>query len=100
MGERLELHEELLQYTNNLYFQPPSSIKLEYPCIIYNKTGKSKRFGNDGLYFIKQGYKLIVIDRDPDSEIADNIEQDFQYCTIDQHYTMDNLNHTSLTLYY
>ena len=39
MASRHELHDELKELlgTNRCYFQPPESIKLEYPCIIYKR---------------------------------------------------------------
>lgn len=100
MGSRLELHKELLLFTRNLYFQPPSNIQLEYPCIIYHKGRISRSYGNNGIYLRRQQYTLTVIDRDPDSTTADSIEEVFEYCEVSDHYTKDNLNHTTLTLYY
>jgi hypothetical protein len=100
MGNRLELHTSLLQFIPNVYFQPPSNIQMVYPCIVYNKFDKLNKFGNDASYSSKQGYRLIVIERDPDSDVADNIEGFFQYCLIGQYYTVDNLHHTTIELYY
>jgi len=100
MDDRLKLHDRLLTFSPNVYYQPPSDVKMIYPCIVYSKSDKSRKFGNDNVYLAIQGYKLTVIDRDPDSNIADRIEDVFQYCSIDQYYTVDNLNHTTLTLYY
>lgn len=100
MGSRVELHNELLKFSKNVYFQPPSSLQMVYPCIIYSKSPKSKQFGNDATYISKQGYQLMVIDRSPTSTTADELESYFQYCTITQYYTVDSLNHTTLNLYY
>jgi len=100
MGTRLELHDELLQFLPNVYFQPPSNITMIYPCIVYNKSGKNNSYGNDKVYLSKQGYQIMLIERNPDSPVADTIETHFQYCSIDQNYTVDNLNHTILTLFY
>lgn len=100
MGDRLPLHNLLKQFIPNVYFQPPSNIQMVYPCIVYNKTEKSNKFGNDARYISKQGYRIMLIERDPDSKIADNIEGFFQNCSISQYYTVDNLNHTIVELYY
>lgn len=100
MGSRLELHTNLLQFLPNVYFQPPSNIQMVYPCIIYIKTEKVTKFGDDMRYLSKQGYRITVIERDPDSNIADNIEGSFQSCSISQYYTVDNLHHTTIELYY
>lgn len=100
MASRLDLHAELLTFLPNVYFQPPSNIQMTYPCIVYNKTGKFKMSANDDTYFSVQEYQLTVMDKNPDSTVADDIEKHFKNCTISQYYTVDNLNHTTLNLYY
>ena len=100
MPRRLKLHDELLKFSKNVYYQPPSNIQMKYPCITYNKTGRSRHFGNDVIYLSQQGYQITVIDRDPDSTIGDSIERHFQHCVINQEFTVNNLYHTTLSLYY
>lgn len=100
MGDRLELHNELLSFYPNVYFQPPSNIKMIYPCIVYNKTGRSRHFADDVIYLSQQEYQIMVIETNPDSAVADAIELHFQHCAINQYYTVDNLYHTTLNLYY
>lgn len=103
MGSRLELHAELLKVVPKeykAYFQPPATVKMVYPCIVYNKTGKEKKLANDGIYLKVQEYQIMVIEVNPDSNTADTLEEYFQHCSINQYYTVDNLNHTTLTLYY
>lgn len=100
MGDRLELHNELLKFLPNVYFQPPTNIQMNYPCIVYNKTPDKRYFGNDIIYLSQQGYQIMVIEHNPDSKISKGIEKHFQYCVINQYYTVDNLNHTTLSLYY
>ena len=38
MNRRLELQEKLEQLVgnSNVYFQPPASVMLSYPCVIYS----------------------------------------------------------------
>lgn len=100
MGSRLELHDELLKFIPTVYFQPPSTVVMKYPCIVYGKSPKSREFGNDSIYLSTQQYQVTVIERDPDSTIADSIEKYFQNCVISQNYTTNNLHHTTLNLYY
>lgn len=100
MGSRLDLHNELLSICPNVYFQPPSNIKMKYPCIVYAMTGKLRLYGSDVIHFSKKEYRITVIDRDPDSQIPDQIESTLKYCGFDQMYTIDNLNHMILSLYY
>lgn len=100
MSKRLELHNELLKFIPNVYFQPPSNIKMVYPCITYNKTGRNRHFGDNVIYLSQQGYHITVIEHDPDSDVSDRLETHFEYCGIIQHFTVDGLNHTTLQLYY
>lgn len=97
---RLVLHSVLLEFADNIYFQPPSNIQLVYPCIIYHKKEKDRKHGNNSTYIGKDKYRLTVIDRDPDSLIPDLLEDSLQYCKVVDHFTQDNLNHTILDLYY
>lgn len=100
MGKRLELHNKLVKYVPNVYYQPPSNIRIVYPCIVYAKSDKQIRYGNDSLYLTKQEYSLTLIEREPDTGVADIIEATMPYCSIGQYYITDNLNHTTLKLYY
>lgn len=102
MASRLELHEELCDIlgSRNAYFQPPASIKLNYPCIVYSVLSVNKQNANDKMYKSMNQYKVVVIDSDPDSEIPSKIIAHFPMCRFDRPYTSDNLNHSVLTLYY
>lgn len=100
MPSRVQLDNELLTFLPNVYFQPPEGFKMTYPCIVYRKTSKMRHFADDVIYLSQQEYIITVIDKNPDSEIADSIERHFQICAINQYYTVDNLNHTNLSLYY
>ena len=98
--EQLQVALTQVLGSTNVYFQPPETMKLKYPCIIYYKTSYPLRFANNKVYKAKQCYTLTVVDKDPDSEIAYNIVDNFQYCKIDSYYRSENLNHTKLTLFY
>lgn len=101
MDRRLKLHQLLVETlgSRNVYFQPPESLKLKYPCIVYNRSGSRYRHADNLKYMYKKRYEVTVIDEDPDSEIADKVEQ-LPKCSFDRWYTADNLNHYSYTIYY
>lgn len=96
----LQLKLEAILGSKNVYFQPPETMKLNYPCIIYFKNAPLARYANDAIYKRKQSYTVTVVDKNPDSELGYMISDSFQYCKIDSNYKSDNLNHTKLTLYY
>lgn len=101
MASRLELQLELEQIlgNRNVYYQPPESMKIGYPAIVYSRSDILDRFADDDKYLQKIAYRVIVIDKNPDSEIVDKISK-MRFCKFQRHYVSDNLNHDVFTLYY
>lgn len=99
--KRIELHNILISLLekNNVYFQPPSSIKLIYPCIIYELNGIDTNYANSRKYKNKKKYTISLIDQNPDSEIPNKI-LNLDYCSFNRFFISDNLNHYVFTLYY
>lgn len=98
---RLDLHEKLVEMlgSRNVYFQPPASVKLNYPCILYSIARVPKLAADNDTYLYDKVYQIIVIDEDPDSEIAEKF-YGLARCETDRVYAADNLNHFSFTYYY
>ena len=101
MGLRPELHEELctLLGSRNVYFQPPETVKMEYPAIVYERSVIDSRYANGKPYTTRKGYKVTFIGRDPDSPIPDKLAL-LPFCRFDRHYLFENLNHDVFLLYY
>ena len=103
---RLNLDAELanvlasVNKPQNLYFQPPESIRLKYPCIIYERSGGHTRFADNRPYFFEERYKITVIDRDPDNPTVRAIAMHFPKNHYDQHFVHDNLHHDVFTIYW
>lgn len=102
MASRLNLHEELCDIlgTESVYFQPPGSVRMSYPCIKYSLSGINQDFADNKNYKRTNQYQVIVIDEDPDSTIHTSILEHFEMCSFDRWYPADKLNHYVLTLYY
>lgn len=107
MASRLELHNEFIdvlgtknEKESRVYFDPPKSVIMKYPCIRYTKTAPRLKRANNGIYNLVNGYEVTVIDYDPDSVIPETILHRIQECSIERYYTVDNLNHTVLKIYY
>ena len=99
---RLELHEILCTIlgSRNVYFQPPESIKMNYPAFLYILVYIENQYANDGVYLSHRRYSVTVIDKDPDSEIVGKVSA-LQNCKFDRPpYQKDNLNHYVFTLFY
>lgn len=101
LNRRLVLHQELVSILGktNVYYQPPESIKLEYPCIIYSRSNIKSTFANNDIYKQDDSYEVIVLDKNPDSEIVDKISK-FNNAKFNRHYVSNNINHDVFTIYY
>ncbi len=66
------LKEEIM-HCDSVYFQPPSSLKLKYPCIVYNLNDindkKADEISDDRHY----QFRLTLISPNPDNNIVDKI---------------------------
>lgn len=101
MGSRIELQallEELLG-SRNVYFQPPESIRMKYPAIVYSLNNIEKFHASNEIHKQNVAYTIAYIDEDPDSENVEKISK-LPYCNFDRFYTSDNLNHYIFTIYY
>ena len=100
MVSRLDLQKTLERVlgSRNVYFQPPESIKLSYPCIIYEEQRGQTFRADDRLYNYRKAYSLIFIDKNPDSKIPDKIRE-LPLCDTGSPYKTDNLNHWAFTIY-
>lgn len=98
---REELHELLVSVlgSRNVYFQPPESIKMQYPAIVYSRSEIQNLFANDSVYSQNLAYEVTIISPDPDSRIVKDISL-LPYCRFNRHYKSDNLNHDSFTIYF
>lgn len=97
---RLEFHNKLLELVPNAYFSPPESVKLNYPCVIYQISDVNPGHANNFAYKHMKRYQVLHIYKDADGDkIADFLEA-FSYCRFSRHYTADNLNHDIFEIYY
>lgn len=101
MASRLELQKTLEQIlgSRNVYYQPPESVKMNYPAIKYSKNRITTRKANNSVYSKNTQYTITVIDKKCDNPVIDKILE-LPYCSYDRRYMSDNLYHDVLTLYY
>lgn len=101
MDRRLKLQQILIDIlgSDNVYFQPPPTVQMQYPCIRYERDFNYTAFANDKPYKHKKRYLVTIIDRDPDSKIPDEIAK-LPMCVFDRFFTADNLNHDVYRLFF
>jgi len=96
---RLTLQTQLQTLAPNVYFQPPASVKMQYPAIVYHHDDEDTQFADNKPYRTNVRYMITIIDPDPDSSIRDKVSA-LPMCTFNRFYTADNLNHYVYNLYF
>lgn len=99
MGRRLDLQAILLELADNVYFQPPPTLAMQYPCIVYQRDNADSKFADNSPYAYTQRYQVTLIDRTPDSDILAKIAS-LPLCRYDRGYAANNLNHDVFNLYF
>ena len=101
MGSRIDLQTllETLLGSENVYYDPPTSLSMKYPAIRYSKSDIDTVYANNSTYKSMKRYEIIVIDKKADNPVIEKL-LNLPYCSFDRHYKSDNLNHDVLILYY
>ena len=102
MARRLQLHEKFCEIlgSRNVYFQPPESLKIKYPAIIYKVVDRDDLRADDRRYRGLNTYEGNFITDDPDSSIPEKILDSFLYVSSGRPYTSGNLHHNPFTIHY
>lgn len=101
MAQRLELQKLLVELlgSKNVYFQPPPTQKMQYPCILYSRYDLNMEFADNTPYKNKTRYQVTIIDTNPDSDIPKKVAA-LPMCSFDRFFTADNLNHDVYNLFF
>ena len=81
------------------YFNPPSSVHMKYPCIVYERDDIEPVYADNSVYGLHYRYQLTVIDLDPDNEYVEKVAL-LPQCRFNRHFVSDNLSHDVFTIYY
>ena len=98
---RVEL-DRILRATlgsSNVYFDPPESFKLRYPCIVYDLGAHNERKADNSTYIRTKRYNMTYITMDADDPMVDTLE-DLEYCHLNRPYASDGLFHYAFDIYF
>lgn len=98
---RLELQAALEEFlgSENVYFRPPESKKLSYPCIVYDYRGGSHEYANNMTYRFNQSYDVQIIHKTADTDLIERFAYAFPKCRFDRSFQYNNLNHENFVIY-
>lgn len=100
MGTRAELQGELLKLAPYAYYQPPVSLKINYPCFIYQLSPPKTEHADNRIYIKIPHYTLTYISSAVSDHKVDEILCHFKYCHFDRSFTADGLHHYTFDLFY
>ena len=101
MGKRVELQGILegILGSRNVYFEPPSNVRMKYPAIVYTRKSIDNLSADNYVYKQDTAYEVTVIDHDPESRIVYDISL-LPKCRHTAHFEKEDLCHDTFRLYY
>lgn len=96
---RTELQRTLegIPGVRGVYYQPPESVKLKYPAIIYSRSSIGNDHADNAVYRQDISYELVVVEHDPDGAVTEAVSR-LPMCRHNRHYVSDGLNHDVFTI--
>lgn len=101
-SRRLILQHKLVALlgSSNVYFQPPKSTMLKFPCIVYQRVGTHTLRADNRIYKKTPNYLVTYITKNPDDPLIDSILDEFEYISASKPFISDNLYHNPYNLYF
>lgn len=102
MGTTLDLQNELkaLLGSDHVYFQPPSTDKMKYPCFVFERGSASATPADNKNYLFTKRYSITYIGFESDPDMVETVAKHFQMVKYDRHFVSDNLHHDVFSLYW
>lgn len=102
-SKRLTFRDELASIAGDmikLYYQPPDTVRMTYPCIVYSLSDVDLVKANDSVYINNRTYRVQYIDRSTSMDIPEKLIEGFQFVKFIDRSVIENLNHTTLEITY
>lgn len=98
--ERALLHSRLVDEAGVMraYYQPPKSIRMEYPCAVYSLRDIDNRYADNRPYMSHKWFDVTYMTFDPDDPVIDNISR-IPGFNFNRWFAVDGLNHYAFTYY-
>lgn len=99
MVPRQGIQEVLEALCDHVYFQPPASVQIEYPAIVYERARADSKYADNKPHNVTQRYQVTLISRNPDESIFQELVS-LSMCEHETSYVADNLNHDVFGIYF
>lgn len=100
MARRLQLQTrfETTLGTTNVYYQPPPTVHMNYPCIVYNDSNIKQWSADNKVYKIHRGYSVTLISRNPEEPVVEKLAM-YPKCMFNRSFNADGLHHWVYSIY-
>lgn len=101
MATRLQLQSKLesILGSRNVYYQPPATLQMKYPCIVYDLDSYDSIYADNDPYALLRRYQITYIDRNPDAPVIEELLK-LRTARFDRVFVNDGLYHYILRIYY
>lgn len=83
---------------DRVYFQPPESIKMAYPAVVFHLSDLAATRGSNTVFSMRDRYTVTVMDKQPFPEYLYDLQR-VPYTSLDTTYRVNGLNHFVYTMY-
>ena len=105
MLTRLELQEKLVEVlgSDQVYYEPPETVKMRYPAIVYSLARMHNRAANNHTVYQRyDSYTVSYIAKQVEQTRTDSVPERLMAldgAVFDRTYVADNLHHYVFTIY-
>lgn len=97
--QELQLIFEGILGSTEVYFQASEGKAMSYPAIKFKKSTIENKHADNEVYIQSQYYEIVVMDSNPDRDIAGVVSK-LPRCRQNTQYVTDNLYHDVFTIYF
>ena len=99
MAPRPELNDIFKGICENVYFQPPANVQMNYPAIVYERDRADFKYADDVPYHVTKKYSVTLMAEDPDESIFEALAA-LPMCAHERFFVVENLNHDVFSIYF
>ena len=102
LNNRLKFHQVLINALGEgykVYFQPPETLQMTYPCVVYHRRYLDSVKADNIKYLKNTQYQVVLVSRDPDDEAISKLD-DIKNSRYISHSVVDGLYHDAFEIYY
>ena len=97
-----QIRDILYTIRETVYFDPPTSVRMDYPCFRFVMNNTDSRYADNIHYMNHKRWAITYITRDVEDaeQVVKPVLNAFKYCTHETTYRAENLEHVVFNLYF